>query len=200
MRVAWQFLVVLGVVAFLPAFCEAQNSKLPSLNEHTTAIADAATVRLHARTMSGEVPAFRKAVDALDADAGKVMRGTGLVPAAVSAQTQVPIGTLVAQQAETGLSYGELLVVDSLAVGSGKSFARILAMRAKTQTWAELSWKLRINPNSIVARAEAARGAIDYADARFARRHRESIYGLDVLRTRNSQGTPRLFGRGIPGG
>lgn len=81
MKVAWRFLVVLGGVAFLPALSESQNAKLPSLNEHTTAIADAATVRLHARTMSGEMPAFRKAVNALDADAGKVMRGTGLVPA-----------------------------------------------------------------------------------------------------------------------
>ncbi len=193
-------LSLLGVVALFPALAaQAQNSKLPNMNEHTTAIASAAKVRLYARTMTGEEPAFRKAIDALDAQAGKVMRGTGLVPAAVSAQTQLPIEVLVAQQAETGLSYGELLVADSLAVGSGKSFARILTLRAKTRTWAELSLQLRINPNSLVARAEAAKSAINNADARLARRHRESIYGLDVLRTRNSQGTPRAFGR-FPGG
>ncbi len=145
--------------------------------------------------MTGEEPAFRKAIDALDAQAGKVMRGTGLVPAAVSAQAQVPIEVLFAQQAETGLSYGELPVADSLAVGSGRSFARILALRAKTPTWAELSLQLWINPNSLVARAEAAKSAINNADARLARQHRETIYGLDVVRTRNSQGAPRPFGR-----
>jgi hypothetical protein len=150
--------------------------------------------------MTGEEPAFRRAINLLDGQSGKVMRGVGLVPAAVSTQTGVSVGTLAAQQAETGLSYGELLVADSLAVGSGNSFARILAMRAQTQTWAELSLKLRINPNSIVARAQAAFNSINYAQARFDRRHRESIYGLDVLRTQNSQSIPRPFARAIPGG
>ncbi len=201
MNKPWQCLVVLCLLAFFPQLsAEAQNSKLSNMNEHTTAIQDSAKVRLYARTMTGEDRAFRKAIDALDAQAGKVMRGTGLVPAAVSAQTRVPLETLVAQQAETGLSYGELLVADSLAVASRKSFAQILAMRAKTRTWAELSLKLRINPNSLVARAEAAKGAINNADARFARRHRESIYGLDVLRTQNSQLRARPFGRGSHGG
>lgn len=150
--------------------------------------------------MTGEDPAFRKAIDSLDAQSGKVMRGVGLVPAAVSWQTKVPLETLVAQQAETGLSYGELLVANSLAVGSGNSFARILAMRAKTLTWAELSSKLRINPNSLVARAQAAFNSINNAQARFDRRHREAVYGLDVLRMHPSQTVPRAFARAIPGG
>ncbi len=196
-----QFLVVLGVLALFPALsAHAERPKLSQTNEPTTSLGGSAKTKLYARTMTGEDPAFRKAIDALDAQTGKVMRGVGLVPAAVSTQTRIPLGTLFAQQAETGLSYGELLVADSLAVASGNSFARILAMRAKTQTWAELSLKLRINPNSIVARAQAAYNSINYAQARFDRRRRESIYGLDVLRTQNSQLIPRPFARGIPGG
>lgn len=194
-----RFLIVFGGVALFPGHSvEAQKSKA-NRNEHSTAIANTAKVRLHARTMTGEEPAFRNAIDGLDAQAGKVLGGTGLVPAAVSAQTRVPIETLVAQQVETGLSFGELLVADSLAVGSGKSLARILAMRAKTRTWAELSLHLRINPNSLVARAEAAKGEINNADARFTRLHRQSVYGLDLKQTRNSQAVPRPFGR-FPGG
>lgn len=122
-----------------------------------------------------------------------------MLPAVVSAQTGVPIATLKAQQAETGLSYGELLVADSLAVGSGNSFARILRMRSKTQTWAELSLRLRINPGSLVARARAASLSIDNAVGRYERRHRETIYGLDVVRTRNSQSAPRPFAHGPSG-
>jgi hypothetical protein len=190
-----RFLVVLGVLAFFPG--PSSNADAPSLSKTA---ASSNSVRFHARTMTGEEPAFRRAIDLLDGQSGKVMRGVGLVPAAVSTQTGVSVGTLAAQQAETGLSYGELLVADSLAVGSGNSFARILAMRAQTQTWAELSLKLRINPNSIVARAQAAFNSINYAQARFDRRHRESIYGLDVLRTQNSQSIPRPFARAIPGG
>jgi hypothetical protein len=190
-----RFLVVLGVLALFPG--PSSNADAPSLSKTA---ASSNSVRFHARTMTGEEPAFRRAIDSLDGQSGKVMRGVGLVPAAVSTQTGVSVGTLAAQQAETGLSYGELLVADSLAVGSGNSFARILAMRAQTQTWAELSLKLRINPNSIVARAQAAFNSINYAQARFDRRHRESIYGLDVLRTQNSQSIPRPFARAIPGG
>jgi hypothetical protein len=196
-----QFLILIGVLALVPRLlAHAQTPKLSKLNQRTTSIASSAKTRLYARTMTGEDPAFRKAIDSLDAQAGKVMRGVGLVPAAVSLQTKVPLETLVAQHTETGLSYGELLVANSLAVGSNKSFARILAMRAKTLTWAELSLKLRINPNSLIARAQAAFNSINYAQARFDRRRRESVYGLDVRRTQNSQLIPRLFGRGIPGG
>lgn len=196
-----RFLVLLGVLAFFPgAFAHAERPRFSQTNERTTLLGSSSKTRLYARTMTGEDPAFRKAINALDAQAGKVMRGMGLVPAAVSTQTRVPLRTLLAQQAETGLSYGELLVADSLAVASGNSFARILAMRAKTQTWAELSLNLRINPNSIIARAQAAYNSINYAQGRFDRRHRESIYGLDVLRTQNSQLIPRPFGRAIPGG
>ena len=150
--------------------------------------------------MSGEEPVFREAIDTLDAQSGRVVRGTGLVPGAVSEETRVPVRTLIAQQAETGLSYGELLVADSLAVGSGQSFARILAMRAKTQTWAELSWKLRIHPRSLIARARGAVDIINDTEARYYRQRKETIYGLDVVRTQNSQSIPRPWGRGKPGG
>ena len=158
-----------------------------------------ASARLPAKTMTGEEMTFRRAIDALDGRSDKRVAGVDMLPAVVSAQTGVPIATLKAQQAETGLSYGELLVADSLAVGSGNSFARILRMRSKTQTWAELSLRLRINPASLVARARAASLSIDNAVGRYERRHRETIYGLDVVRTRNSQSAPRPFAHGPSG-
>jgi hypothetical protein len=164
--------------------------------------ANRARARLHAKTMTGENLSFRRAIDAFDAQSDRRVVGVDMVAAAVSWQTGVPIARLKAQHVETGLSYGELLVADSLAVGSGNSFAKILRMRSKTQTWAELSLKLRINPGSLVARAEAACVSINNAVGRYNRRHRETVYGLDVVRVPNSQNVPRPFGRGPthPGG
>jgi hypothetical protein len=203
-----RLLVVLGsTAAFLALLVPSKASttdertnSFVSANRTLSASTPAKVVRLKARTMSGEEPAFRKAIDALDAQSGRVVRGVGLVPEAVSEETRVPVKRLEAQQAETGLSYGELLVANSLAVGSGNSFARILAMRAKTLTWADLSWKLRINPNSIVARAHGAVDIINDTQGRYNRQRKETIYGLDMRRMQNSQNVPRSFFRGKPGG
>jgi hypothetical protein len=57
-------------------------------------------------------------------------------------QTKVPVRTLVSQQVDTRLSYGELLIANSLAEGSQKSFKEIIAMRIKTKTWGELAMQL----------------------------------------------------------
>jgi hypothetical protein len=73
-------------------------------------------------------------------------------------------------------------------------------MRAKTLTWADLSWKLRINPNSIVARAHGAVDIINDTQGRYNRQRKETIYGLDMRRMQNSQNVPRSFFRGKPGG
>ena len=157
-----------------------------------------ALTRLHAKTMTGENLPFRRAIEALDAQSNKRVAGVDMVAAAVSWQTGVSIPRLKAQQVETGLSYGELLVADSLSIGSGNSFAKILRLRSRTQTWAELSLKLRINPGSLVARVQAASVSINNAAGRYNRRHRETVYGLDVVRVPNSQNVPRPFGRGPP--
>src|ERR1019366_4468233 len=60
-----------------------------------------------------------------------------LVLAAVSQQTQVPT---------TRLNYGELLVADSLAEGSGKTLTNIIALK-QGKGWAALSQEVKINPS-----------------------------------------------------
>jgi len=186
---------IFTVLAESPSWAQNWDYTSPKEPNHAPA-------RLHAKTMTGEDLPFRRAIDSLDAKSNKRVAGVDMVAAAVSWQTGVSIATLKAQHAETGLSYGELLVADSLAVGSGNSFAKTLRMRSRTQTWAELSLKLGINPRSLVARAQAASVSINNAAGRYNRRHRETVYGLDVVRTPNSQNVPRPFGRGPshPGG
>jgi hypothetical protein len=74
-----------------------------------------------------------------------------LVLAAVSQQTQVPEKTLQSQMATTHLSYGELLVADSLAESSGKTLTGIVALK-QGKGWAALSTEMKINPSSVLDR------------------------------------------------
>ncbi|MEO8439562.1 MAG: hypothetical protein ABI540_05005 [Spartobacteria bacterium] len=91
---------------------------------------------IHAKTMAAEVLALRNAINQL-ASLGMIsVKGFGLLPAAVSWQTDTPMPKLIEQQADTGLSYSELLLANSLAAESGQDFARIIALREQTRTWA----------------------------------------------------------------
>jgi hypothetical protein len=74
-----------------------------------------------------------------------------LVLAAVSQQTQVPEKMLQSQMATTRLNYGELLVADSLAEGSGKTLTNIIALK-QGKGWAALSQEVKINPSSVLDR------------------------------------------------
>ena len=97
---------------------------------------------------------LNQAINALNARA-KTDAGQTLVLKAVSQQTNVPEKTLQSQMNATRLTYGELLTANSLAQGSGKNFNSILAMK-QGKGWAHLSKEVRIDPNSIIHRLQAA--------------------------------------------
>lgn len=115
------------------------------------------------------------AVAKLDARANTVVEGRALLPTAVSIQTGVTVEVLKKQRASSGLSYGQLLVANSLASGSGKSFDQILALRAKTGSWSQLATSLRINPKSIIGRINAADESVKYAESRRRLRREENL-------------------------
>jgi hypothetical protein len=123
-----------------------------------------------------------KAIASLDAKAGAVVDGFTLMPTAVSWQTKVPAEVLKKQRASSGLTYGQLLVANSLAAGSGKSFNQILALRGKTRDWTQLAQNLHVNVNSIVARVKAADESVTYAEARRKLRRDQSIDATDFQR------------------
>src|SRR5450432_4371155 len=150
MKIMTKFLVVLGVLALVPGFtAQAHGSQSPKHHDLTVWVqgqqgsfigggyASSYLTNIRARTIGKEDPKLRNAVDSLDVLGMLPVKGFGLVPAAVSWQTEMPMRTLIEQQAETGLSYGELLIANSLAAKSEESFAQIIAMRAKTRTWGE---------------------------------------------------------------
>ena len=123
------------------------------------------------------------AVAQLDAKAGTVVDGYALMPVAVSWQTKVPVEILKKQRTTSGLTYGQLLVANSLATGSGKSFDQILKLRAKNQNWSQLAEKLHVGVGSIVARVKAADASLKYAEARRKLRRDQSIDATDFQRS-----------------
>ncbi len=123
------------------------------------------------------------AVAQLDAKAGTVVDGYALMPVAVSWQTKVPVEVLKKQRTTSGLTYGQLLVANSLATGSGKSFDQILKLRAKNQNWSQLAEKLHVGVGSIVARVKAADASLKYAEARRKLRRDQSIDATDFQRS-----------------
>ena len=142
-----------------------------------------------AARLSAEYAPLRKSIIELDSKAGTEVEGWTLITAAVSWQTKVPANTLKQQHSSTGLTFGELLIANSLAAGSNNSFESILAMKQKAKSWSDLAKQLKINPDSIVARARAATESIRLAHSRRNLRREENLRdsGLENSRLRTPQ-------------
>ncbi len=155
--------------------------------------------RSSAATVSAaEKPTFRTALGDLDAQSATVVEGWSLIGPAVTSQTGVPLDTLKKQRAATGLSFGELLVANSLASGSGKSFNEIVRMKAKAQTWSQLARQLNINIDSISARLRTASESVKYAESRRRQRRDQNI--RDVTDEIKNAGKITPEGMRLPGG
>jgi len=128
-----------------------------------------------ATVSAAEKPTFRTALGELNAHSATVVEGLSLIGPAVSGQTGVPLDTLKKQRAATGLSFGELLVANSLASGSGKSFNEVVRMKAKAQTWSHLAQQLNINIDSISARLRTASESVKYAESRRDLRREQNV-------------------------
>jgi len=171
MKTMTKFLVVFGVLAQVPAYAaQADSSQSPSgkhIDLQVWIDAKVGTLlgrgytssyltNIHAKTMGKEDRQLRTAINDLDGLGMLPVRGFGLVPAAVSWQTDVPIHTLVEQQAETRLSYGELLVANSLAAKSGETFKQVISQRINSPTWGELAKQLNVDSDLLVSKAKKA--------------------------------------------
>jgi len=93
---------------------------------------------------------LNQAIATLNAQARTAM-DKKIVLGAVAQQTNVPEKTLESQMAATHLTYGELVVANSLAEGSGQAVTNVVA-RKKGKGWAELSREVRVNPASVIDR------------------------------------------------
>jgi hypothetical protein len=93
---------------------------------------------------------LNQAIQTLNARA-KTDADKKLVLKAVSQQTRLPEKTLQSQMSATHLGYGELLTANSIAEGSGKNLNAVVAMKG-AKSWASVSKRLRVDPDSIVNR------------------------------------------------
>ncbi len=163
-----QIFLALGILPLVPSLTAQAQTSPPQHREITAWVASptgsligrgyASTylTNIRARTVGREDPALRTAVVSLDGLGMLPVKGFGLVPAAVAWPAKLPLRKVIGQQAETGLSYGELLVANTLATESGESFAAVVARREKSRTWGELAKQLRVSPDLLVTRVNTA--------------------------------------------
>jgi hypothetical protein len=188
MKTIAKFVVTLGMSALTPGFAlQAQNASAPRHKEITLwqsaklgshiggGYASTYLTNIRARTMAREDPELRQAINSLDGLGMMEVRGFGLVPAAVSWQTDVPIHTLVQEQADTNLSYAELLMLHALAAESGHSLGEVISVRARSGTWGETAKQLQVDPDLIITKAKMASTRIKLAE--FGTRRRPAREG-----------------------
>jgi len=104
----------------------------------------------------------------------------GAVLTRISDETGVPVDTLQAERASTGLGYGELENAHLLANASGQSFDDIVAMHQAGEGWGKIAHDNGLNLGRIVSNA-----------------HRSSQAALHAQNTQTVHGkTSSIHGRG----
>lgn len=78
----------------------------------------------------------------------------------ISDETGVPVAMLQTQRSQTKLGYGELLIANSLASASGKTFDEIAALKASGQGWGKIAKTYDLKLGKIVSQAHHADEAI----------------------------------------
>jgi hypothetical protein len=114
--------------------------------------------------------ALNKAVRSFNARAKTESDGK-LMLNAIAQQTKMSEKTLQTQMRTARLNYGELLVAESLAEGSGKNLNSIVALRASGKGWAAISKDLKIDSTSIVARLNNAEKTVQTSQNQVRQAH-----------------------------
>src|SRR5215813_7238926 len=71
----------------------------------------------------------------------------------ISGETGVPVATLQAERASTGLGWGGLEKAHLLATASGKSFDDVVAMHKSGQGWGKIAHDNGLNLGKVVSNA-----------------------------------------------
>jgi len=77
----------------------------------------------------------------------------------ISATTGVPVATLQAQRASTGLGWGSLEKAHLLANASGQSFDNIVALHQSGQGWGRIARNNGLNVGTLVSNAHRSSNA-----------------------------------------
>lgn len=88
----------------------------------------------------------------------------------ISRETNVPVAVIEEQRTRTSLGYGELLIANSLAVETGRSFDDIIAYRTRGYGWGKIARENRVNLGHVVSRLD--RASVDFRDSGNLKRDR----------------------------
>jgi hypothetical protein len=194
MKTALKLFLASGLPALL-SIVSAHGQSAPKHREYTIWIppklgtligggyASSYLTNIRSKTIAREDPELRRAIDSLNDLGMRPVRGFGLVPAAVYWQTNVPIHTLVEQQAQTELSYGELLMVNVLAKQTGLTFNEVVAERVNSQSWGEVAERHGVKTSLLVAKADAAAERIRYVELRYRHKPQQADSGVSYTGT-----------------
>lgn len=111
-----------------------------------------------------------KTVAGLNAQA-QTNAGRQRVLDAISKETGVPVTTLQAQQSKTRFGFGELLIANSLAAATGKSFDEIANLKTSGKGWGKIAKENNINLGKIVSKALRAHEAAQHLSDKGGKAH-----------------------------
>ena len=121
-------------------------------------------------------------------------RGADL--ARISAETGVPIATLQAQRASTGLGWGELEKAHLLANSSGKSFDEIVALRKSGQGWGNIAHDNGLNLGKVVSDARQSSKESDFISGSHGMKGMDRMGGKGMDMGSKSMGSKGHGGHG----
>jgi hypothetical protein len=110
----------------------------------------------------------------------------------ISAQTGVPVATLQAERASTGLGWGGLEKAHLLANSSGRSFDDIVALHKSGEGWGKIAHDNGLNLGKVVSNARHSGKATSHTQ----NVHSQKIHGKNASNINKSHGSKMNTMRG----
>lgn len=119
-------------------------------------------------------------------------------PDRISTATGVPVATLQAERASTGLGWGDLEKAHLLANATGQSFDNVVALHKSGQGWGKIAQDHGLNLGTLVSNANSSNNAAKQAKAAAAvhGRSRVHFHHSGNSTTRGSSGSHGMHSMG----
>src|SRR6266446_638992 len=114
----------------------------------------------------------------------------------ISAETEVPVATLQAERASTGLGWGGLEKAHLLANSSGRSFDDIVALHKSGEGWGKIAHDNGLNLGKVVSNARHSGKAMSHSQ----NVHSQKMHGKSAGNISNGHGSKMNTMRGVDHG
>src|SRR5213083_851775 len=116
----------------------------------------------------------------------------------ISAETGVPVATLQAERASTGLGWGGLEKAHLLANASGQSFDNIVALHQSGQGWGKIAHNNGLNLGRLVSNANRSSQATSHAkNTQTVHGKSNSVHGKSATNIGRGHSSRMTTARGI---